>query len=159
MTACDNSKTNERKQTSKQEVPISNSKEKEDAVDGTKTAETIDLLITVGEKTFSSKLYNNQTTQELVKRFPLTVDMRDLNNNEKYYYLLSTLPTASQQWGEIYAGDIMLYGNDCLVLFYETFSSSYKYTRLGYIEDATGFAQAIGAGDVKVIFKLTQNTK
>lgn len=115
------------------------------------------MLITVGNKTFSAKFYDNQTTQALVERFPLTIDMSELNGNEKYNYLSNTLPTASEQPGEIHAGDIMLYGDDCLVVFYETFSSSYKYTRLGYIEDATGFTKAVGTGNVQVTFKLTKN--
>lgn len=159
LTACDNGETNESKQINQQVVPISDSKEQKDDVDATKTSATIDLLITVGKKTFSAKLYNNQTTQALVERFPLTVDMSELNSNEKYYYLSNTLPTASEQPRKIYAGDIMLYGDDCLVVFYETFSSSYKYTRLGYIEDAEGFAQILGAGNVQVAFKLTKNAK
>jgi hypothetical protein len=42
-------------------------------------------------------------------------------------------------------------------VFYETFSSSYKYTRLGYIEDAAGFVKAVGDGNVQITFKLTKN--
>jgi hypothetical protein len=157
LTACDNSETNISKQTNQQEVAINDSKEQKDDVNKSKTSAPIDLLIMVGEKTFSAKLYNNQTTQALVERFPLTVDMSELNGNEKYYYLSNKLPTASEQPGKIYAGDIMLYGDDCLVVFYETFSSSYKYTRIGYIEDAAGFAKAVGDGNVQVTFKLTKN--
>jgi hypothetical protein len=157
LTACDNSEMNERKQTNQQEVAINDSKEQKDDVNKAKTSAAIDLLITVGEKTFSAKLYNNQTTQALVERFPLTVDMSELNGNEKYYYLSNKLPTASEQPGKISAGDIMLYGDDCLVVFYETFSSSYKYTRLGYIEDAAGFVKAVGDGNVQITFKLTKN--
>ncbi len=48
----------------------------------------------------------------------------------------------------------MLYGDNCLVLFYETFSSSYSYTRLGYIEDVERFSQAVGDGDIRVSFDL-----
>jgi hypothetical protein len=157
LTACDNSETNKSKQTNQQEASINDSKEQKDDVNKAKTSTAIDLLITVGEKTFSAKLYNNQTTQALVARFPLTVDMSELNGNEKYYYFSNKLPTASEQPGKIYAGDIMLYGDDCLVVFYETFSTSYKYTRLGYIEDAAGFAKAVGDGNVQVTFKLTKD--
>lgn len=157
LTACDNNETYENKQTNQHEVSTSDSKEQKDDVDETKTSATIDLLITVGEKTFSAKIYNNQTTQALVEQFPLTVDMSELNGNEKYYYLSNTLPITFEQPGKIYAGDIMLYGDNCLVVFYKTFSSFYKYTRLGYIEDAAGFAQAVGAGNVKVTFKLTKS--
>ena len=112
------------------------------------------MLITVGEKTFSGKLYDNQTTQALVEKFPLTVDMSELNGNEKYYYLSTALPTNSQQPGEIHTGDIMLYGDNCLVVFYETFSSAYNYTHLGYIEDAVSFAEVVGNDNIKVTFNL-----
>lgn len=43
--------------------------------------------------------------------------------------------------GSIHAGDIMLYGASCLVLFYEDFNTSYRYTPLGYIEDPDGLAK------------------
>jgi hypothetical protein len=63
LTACDNSETNISKQTNQQEVATNDSKEQKDDVNKSKTSAAIDLLITVGEKTFSAKLYNNQTTQ------------------------------------------------------------------------------------------------
>lgn len=80
--------------------------------------------------------------------------MNDLNKNEKFYYFPDTFPIDSQKPGNIIVGDIMLYENNCLVLFYESFTSSYSYTRIGYIEDAESFAQAIGDGNVNIIFEL-----
>ena len=157
LTACDNSERNKSKQTNQQEVAINDSKEQMDDVNKVKTSEAIDLLIMEGEKTYSAKLYNNQTTQALVEGFPLTVDMSELNGNEKYYYLSNRLSTVSEQPGKIYTGDIMLYGDDCLVVFYETFSTSYKYTQLGYIEDAAGFVKAVGEGNVQATFMLTKD--
>ncbi len=53
----------------------------------------------------------------------------------------------------------MLYGDNCLVLFYESFSSTYQYTRMGFIEDASGFTKAAGAGDVTVAFDQAENSK
>ncbi|MEG6521928.1 cyclophilin-like fold protein [Desulfotomaculum sp. 1211_IL3151] len=150
LIACDTNETNESKQIYQHEVEV----QKRDSTQ--QTAATIDLSLRVGNKTFSAKLYDNQTTHALVDNFPITVDMSELNGNEKYYYLSNTLPTASEQPGEIHAGDIMLYGDDCLVVFYETFSSTYKYTRLGYVEDATGFAQAVGDGNITVTFDLVK---
>ncbi len=56
----------------------------------------------------------------------------ELNGNEKYAYLDDSLPVGRSARATIArAGDIMLFGDDCLVLFYETFSSSYRYTRIG----------------------------
>ncbi|WP_432404175.1 cyclophilin-like fold protein [Wukongibacter sp. M2B1] len=159
LTACDNSETNKNKQINQHEVSRSDSTQQTDDLDTSKTLTMIDLGITVGNKAFSAKLYDNQTTQALVEKLPLTVDMSELNGNEKYYYFSYTLPTASEQLGEIHAGDIMLYGDNCLVVFYETFSSSYKYTRLGYIEDVVGFTQVVGDGNIKVTFDLEKYEK
>ena len=63
-----------------------------------------------------------------------------------------SLPTNSQRPGNIHAGDLMLYGSDCLVLFYESFSSGYSYTKLGSVNDPSGLAAALGRGSVEVTF-------
>lgn len=157
MTACDNSETNENNQISQNEAPRSDSTQQADNGTTSKKLTMIDLIITVGNKAFSAKLYDNQTTKALVKQFPLTVDMSEQNGNEKYYYLSNTLPTVSEQQEKIHAGDIMLYGNNCLVAFYKTFSSSYQYTSIGYIEDAAGFVQVVGEGNIKVTFDLAKH--
>lgn len=51
----------------------------------------------------------------------------------------------------------MLYGSRTLVLFYETFSSSYSYTRIGVVvDDVSGYASALGSGNVTVSFELEE---
>lgn len=111
------------------------------------------LTIQVGDQNFTATLEESETTRTLLSRLPLTVTMKEMNGNEKFYYLPASLPTQSRQPGTIRTGDLMLYGSDCLVLFYETFSSSYRYTRLGRIDDPTGLAAALGRGSVEVIFR------
>jgi Uncharacterized conserved protein len=85
---------------------------------------------------------------------PITLEMSDLNGNEKYYYLDNTLPTASENPKQIKSGDIMLYDDNCLVLFYKSFSSSYSYTKLGYIEDTGDLEKAVGNGNVSVTISI-----
>jgi hypothetical protein len=112
------------------------------------------LKITVGAKTFSATLLDNATATALKKLLPMTVEMTELNGNEKYFRLPSNLPANASNPGTIQVGDLMLYGSNTLVLFYESFSTSYTYTKIGRIDDASGLAAALGAGNVKVSFEL-----
>lgn len=111
------------------------------------------LSISVGGQTFTATLQDNPTTRALLEQLPMTVTMGELNGNEKYFYMDESLPTNAQRPGQIHAGDLMLYGSDCLVLFYESFSSSYSYTTLGQITDPDGLASALGRGSVEVTFQ------
>lgn len=112
------------------------------------------LKITVGAKTFSAILLDNATTTALKKMLPMTLEMIELNDNEKYVRLPSNLPANASNPGTIHTGDLMLYGSSTLVLFYESFSTSYTYTKIGRIDDASGLVAALGAGNVKVSFEL-----
>ena len=110
--------------------------------------------IEVSGQTFTVTLLDNPATRTLLERLPMTISMSELNGNEKYYYLPESLPTNSQRPGNMQAGDLMLYGSDCLVLFYESFSSGYSYTRLGSADDPSGLAAALGRGNVEVSIQI-----
>ncbi len=113
----------------------------------------IPVTLTVGGKTFAAKFYDNQTARALVKKMPMTLSMKELNGNEKFYYFDTELPTKETSPGKIQAGEIKLYGSDCLVAFYKTHSTSYQYTSVGYVEDVSGFVKAVGDGNVKITFR------
>ena len=113
----------------------------------------IAINITVGETTFPASLLDVPAAQELLAQLPLTLDMKELNGNEKYFYFDSGFTAESERVGKIQSGDLMLYGSDCLVLFYDSFSTPYSYTRLGAIDDPAGLADALGRGDVRVTFE------
>ena len=114
----------------------------------------ISITVTVGDTTFSATLEDSETSRALAELLPLTLNMSELNGNEKYFYLDQSLPTDSKHPGQIRTGDLMLYGDNCLVLFYESFSSSYSYTRLGTIDAPEGLAQAVGHGNATVTFAV-----
>lgn len=112
------------------------------------------MKITIGSKTFNATLKDNQTVAKLKTLLPLTVNMTELNGNEKYHHLSTPLPTDAISPGTIQSGDLMLYGDNSLVLFYKSFKTSYTYTRLGRIDDPSSLDAAVGAGDVSVTFEL-----
>lgn len=111
------------------------------------------MKITIGSAVFTATLNNNATTTAFKAMLPLTINMSELNGNEKMYYFSTTLPTNASSGGNIQVGDLMLYGNNCLVLFYEGFNTSYRYTRLGRIDNTSGLVAALGAGSVTVKFE------
>jgi hypothetical protein len=112
------------------------------------------MKITVGSTAFTVTLYDNQAVTALKVMLPLNINMGDLNANEKFYYFNSTLPTSASAGGDIQVGDLMLYGNNCLVLFYKGFNTSYSYTRLGKIDNVSGLVAALGSGSINVKFEL-----
>lgn len=112
------------------------------------------MKIKVGNQTFTATLYDNATSVAFKAMLPITLNMVELNGNEKYVDLSRDLPTNASNPGTIKTGDLMLYGSNTLVLFYKTFSTSYSYTKLGRIDDVKSLADAVGSGKVTVIFEL-----
>ncbi|MGI6118663.1 MAG: cyclophilin-like fold protein [Bilifractor sp.] len=109
------------------------------------------IQIQINDQTYSAELEDNETAAAFREKLPLTLQMQELNGNEKYAYDVS-LPSDAESVGNIQAGDLMLYGDDCLVLFYDSFSTSYSYTRIGHITDPDGLADAVGNGSVQITF-------
>lgn len=112
--------------------------------------------ITVGGHTFTAEAAATKAAAAFAARMPLTLDMSELNGNEKYCYIDSSLPTAASQPGTINAGDVMLYGSSCIVIFYETFRSSYSYTPIGRITDTAGLKNALGTDSATVTFETAK---
>jgi hypothetical protein len=110
------------------------------------------MWMTIGERRFAVTLSDNEAARAFAAQLPLTLDMEELNGNEKHAELPKPLPAKPSRPGTIRNGNLMLYGADTLVVFYATFTSSYSYTRLGDAEDPAGLPQAVGPGSVRVVF-------
>lgn len=108
------------------------------------------IFIEIDNQTFDAALENNPTADEFIKRLPLDITLNELNGNEKYCRFNQPLPVNDQNPKTIRAGDLMIYSGNCFVLFYESFSTVYPYTRLGRIENVDGLKDAVGSGNVRV---------
>jgi len=107
-----------------------------------------------GTHRFAVALEDNATARAFVQLLPITLDMPDLNDNEKHVRLPRNLPSNAVRPGTIRTGDVMLYGDNTLVVFYKTFPSSYSYTRIGRVTKIDGFVEALGAGSQRIGFAV-----
>ena len=112
------------------------------------------IKIKVNSHIFTATLLDNKSVKAFKEMLPLTMQMTELNGNEKYFDLPNSLPTNSYNPETIKSGDLMLYGSKTFVLFYKTFSTPYSYSKLGSLDDVTGLTTALGSGNITVTFEL-----
>ena len=89
----------------------------------------------IEKKEYTINLENNSTAKSFANMLPQELTMSELNGNEKYVYLDNILPENSSSIKKVIAGDVMLYGNNCLVIFYKSFNTLYSYTKIGHIDN------------------------
>lgn len=112
------------------------------------------MNVQVGGSTFTAILEENKAVDalmDMMEQDPVTIQMSDYSGFEKVGSLGTSLPTSNRQI-TTQAGDIVLYQGNQIVMFYG--SNSWSYTRLGHIDDLTGWEEALGSGDVTVTFSL-----
>lgn len=117
------------------------------------------IVIKIDGREFIAALEKTETAQAFAKLLPLEKSMVELNGNEKYYDLHQNLPSDPKQVGRVEAGDLMLFQNNFIVVFYKSHSTNYSYTRIGKIDDPTGLAEAVGSGDVMMSFTVMDEEK
>ena len=91
------------------------------------------INVIINNNSYVLNLEDNQTAKDFLKLLPKEYIMNELNGNEKYIYLDSSLTTNSSNPKSINKGDVMLFGDNCLVVFYKSFNTNYSYTKIGHI--------------------------
>lgn len=115
------------------------------------------IYLTIGERTTTASLVDNRSTHMLVSMLeqgPITVNMSDYGGFEKVGPLPQALPASDDQISTD-PGDIMLYNGNQIVIFYG--SNSWRYTRLGCIDNATAASvkEFVGNGDISLAMSLS----
>ena len=108
-----------------------------------------DIKVTINDKNYTLKLENNNTAEEFINLLPQEFTMNELNGNEKYVYMNKSLITNSYNPQHVEKGDVMLYGNNCLVIFYKSFDTLYSYTKIGHID----YLENLENGSITVKFE------
>lgn len=125
----------------------------------TNTEKTEDITamkmnVTIGEQSFTAVLEDNAAAHEFVEMMeeePISIDMDDYSGFEKVGSLGKSL-TADNQQMTTQAGDIVLYSGNQIVMFYG--SNSWDYTRIGRVEDLSGWKDALGTGSITAVFSI-----
>ena len=108
--------------------------------------------IKIKDKEYQIELESSETANQIKSKLPFTISMKNLNENEVYYYFDESFKTNQQSVGTINQGDIYLYQDKCLVLFYKTFTTTYTYTKIGKVINPEGLDTLIGSDNVEVMW-------
>ena len=114
------------------------------------------MNVQIGDTVFTATLEDNAATGELIEMMreePITINMNDYSGFEKVGPLGRSLTTDNHQTTTS-AGDIVLYSGNQIVMFYG--SNSWSYTRIGKIDDLTGWEDALGSGSITAVFSLAE---
>lgn len=108
------------------------------------------FYVAVNGETFTATFADNASAEalkEILKSKDITVDLRDYSGFEKVGALGEDIPRNDTNM-TTNSGDILLYNGSQIVIFYG--SNTWSYTKLGSIDNLTGWSEALGSGDVTV---------
>lgn len=112
------------------------------------------IKLKVNDHILDVELENNSATRELVNRLKtgnVTVNASDYGNFEKVGDLGFSLP-ANDENINTEPGDIVLYQENQISVFYD--SHSWSYTKLGKIQNTDNLKEILGSGDATLEFSL-----
>lgn len=106
------------------------------------------IKIIINQQSYEVELEDNPTTKAFIKQLPPTLTMQELNGNEKFADLPHALPTNPISPETLHKGDFMLYGSQNLVLFHDTFRTTYSYTPIGRVITSDTLQDTVGHSSI-----------
>ena len=119
----------------------------------------MDITVTIGGNEYAAALYDNGAARAVSAQFPLALSMSEYAGNLEYYARLSAKITAdAPKADKIRAGDIMLYNDISLVIFYADAPHTAGYVKLGHIENPADLKKSLDGAGGKVRFSVANGT-
>lgn len=117
--------------------------------------EITNVEINVNNTNFLVNMDNTPTGKALMARLPST-SMRlptsyDQDGVLKYYDMPMNIVSNPEKITNVSTGDLLMDGNDRLILYYQDAEINGEYTKVGKIENSDGLAEALGDGEVTFI--------
>ena len=93
------------------------------------------MRINISGNEYIVNLEDNDTAKLLASKLPQEFQMRDKDRNKKYIYLSFKLPANPEKLKRLEKGDVILSGNDCLIVVYNAFETDESFTKIGHTDD------------------------
>lgn len=115
---------------------------------------TMNASVSIGTKSYSVTAEDNDAAKAFFGRLPISITMNEWAGNSEYYARLSEkINTDGIKSPSVFeTGDIAIYNNISLVIFYADTKNAAGYAKIGHIVEAEGVKDALKAAKGKVIF-------
>lgn len=115
---------------------------------------TMNASVSIGTKSYSVTAEDNEAAKFFFDRVPRSLTMNEWAGNSEYYARLSEkINTDGIKSPSVFeTGDIAIYNNTSLVIFYADTKNTAGYAKIGHITEAVGLKDALKAAKGKVIF-------
>ena len=97
-----------------------------------------DIKMTINGKQYTIKSESNKATENFLANLPLSIELIQVNENEKKGYVYFKLITDAKKMGKVEEGDLLLYGDSYVILATKAFKTKDMYTKLGHIQNIDG---------------------
>lgn len=115
---------------------------------------TMNASVSIGTKSYSVTAEDNDAAKAFFGRLPISITMNEWAGNSEYYAKLSKKINTDgiKSPSAFETGDIAIYNNTSLVIFYADTKNTAGYAKIGHIVEAEGVKDALKAAKGKVIF-------
>ena len=97
-----------------------------------------DIQIKLNGIYYRAKPVISYATQNFMKKFPMTVQMSDESSNQKKGCVYDKFEGDSDKPKNAVRGDLLLYGDSCVVIVTSDFAAYGKYRKIGHIDNIDG---------------------